>query len=253
MYHELLAPGQQPSRPGEGYARYVTPQDQFRSHLDCIRQCGLRGVSIGDMLGSMTDQKVVGLTFDDGCASDAMVAAPMLEEFGFSATFYLTVHWLGMPGFLTHDDVRQLAARGFDIGSHSLSHAYLSDLPDAELTRELQESRDRLTRITGTVIRNLSCPGGRWSERVSRLAREAGYESVADSSPLAWSSASDRFRIGRFAMTREISAADLNRLLVAGTWKNAGLKTLVLQTAKNVLGNRRYDQLRSFILDKRAR
>jgi hypothetical protein len=27
----------------------------------------------------------------------------------------------------------------------------------------------------------------------------------------------------------------------------------VLQTAKNVLGNRRYDQLRSFILDKRAR
>jgi peptidoglycan/xylan/chitin deacetylase (PgdA/CDA1 family) len=251
MYHELLAPGQQPSRPGEGYGRYVMPRDQFRSHLDCIRQCGARGVSIGDVFGSM-NRNIVGLTFDDGCASDAMVAAPMLEDFGFSATFYLTVDWLGMPGYLTHHDVRQLAARGFDIGSHSLSHAYLSDLPDAELTRELQESRDRLAQITGTAIRNLSCPGGRWSERVARLAREIGYDSVADSSPLPWSPASDRFRIGRFAMTREISATDLNRLIVAGSWKNAGLKMFVLQAAKNVLGNRRYDQLRSLILDKRV-
>jgi peptidoglycan/xylan/chitin deacetylase (PgdA/CDA1 family) len=249
MYHELLAPGGRPARAGQGYARYVTATDVFRLHLECIRDCKLRGIALGTLLAPATPRAVV-ITFDDGCASDLVHAAPLLEEFGFSATFYLTVNWLGTPGFLSPLQVHELAGRGFEIGSHSLSHAYLADLDDPALRREIADSRGRLSEISGTDVRHLSCPGGRWSPRVAEVAREAGYVSVADSTPAAWSPHTDRFRIGRFPVTRNTKVTDIAQLAATGTWNQSGVASLVLRTAKTLLGNRRYDRLRSLILER---
>lgn len=250
MFHEIVAAGDSPARQGASYARYVTAEDRFRQQLQVIRDTGFHGVSLGRLL-AQPGNGAVAITFDDGCGSDLRIAAPALEELGFGATFFITVAWLGTPGFLAASQVRELADRGFEIGSHSLTHAYLSDLSDAELRREIIESRDRLAQITGAPIRHLSCPGGRWSARVAEVAREAGYECVADSSPVAWSPAGNRFRVGRFPVTRDIAPRDLERFLHGGGWKNAGLTSLVLRAAKNMLGNRRYDRLRSLILERR--
>ena len=68
-------------------------------------------------------------------------AAPILQEFGFGATFYITVGFLGKPGYLSEAQVRNLSSLGFEIGCHSLTHPYLTDLDDSFLHDETVRSK----------------------------------------------------------------------------------------------------------------
>ncbi|MGQ9553939.1 MAG: polysaccharide deacetylase family protein [Anaerolineae bacterium] len=62
----------------------------------------------------------ISLTFDDGLDSQLAKAVPLLEQHGFRATFYLNpvgIRWeTNLPAW------QQVAARGHEIGNHSLSH-----------------------------------------------------------------------------------------------------------------------------------
>ena len=261
MYHELLAGGRSPARQGEGYARYVIDDAVFREHLDLVRSAGAVGVAVGAALGAgdaMTpgtgeagDAHVV-LTFDDGCASDLSVAAPMLREAGFGATFFVTVGHLGTPGFMTHGQLRELADAGFEIGSHGMTHAYMSDLDVAGIRSELTDSKAALEDLAGCAVQHFSCPGGRWSRVVADTAREAGYRSVSDSRPVGNAPSADRFRLGRFAITKTTTPADIARVALDGTLGSLRFRSLALGAARAVLGNRMYERARSILLERGA-
>jgi len=136
MYHELGAPGRELCDDSAGYRRYVVSEDNFKSQLAMIESSGWGGCNVSEALRAMSDSgKGVCLTFDDGCATDLSVAAALLLEKKFNATFYITVNHLGKRGFLTKPELRELAALGFEIGSHSLNHKYLGDLQIHDLNR----------------------------------------------------------------------------------------------------------------------
>lgn len=91
--------------------------------------------------------KSVAVTFDDGCESDLIIAAPILKEAGCNATFYATVSYLGQRGYMSAIELRELSAFGFEIGCHSMTHAYLTDLDDHGLQRETGEAKTQLEEI----------------------------------------------------------------------------------------------------------
>jgi len=69
--------------------------------------------------------KVVALTFDDSCASQATVVAPILKKHGFGGSFYIC----NFASFATRKDwymtwrqMKVLAADGFEIGNHTRGH-----------------------------------------------------------------------------------------------------------------------------------
>jgi peptidoglycan/xylan/chitin deacetylase (PgdA/CDA1 family) len=250
MYHEVLEPGRTPARPGAGYARYVIDRHTLREQLAAIRDTALIGVDVTAALEpAETPNRRVALTFDDGCETDLVVAAPLLVEYGFTATFFVTAGHLDSPGFMAAAQLRELADTGFEIGSHSMSHAYLSDLDEKALRHEIAGSMDQLSQIVGRPIRHLSCPGGRWSRRVADLARELGYVSVADSRPRANTVNADPFRLGRFAVTDSTSLDQLMRICRDGRLPGFRARSLVLGAARSVLGNRFYDRARQLILE----
>src|SRR5215475_8174787 len=90
MYHELGLPGREPCQGEPGYTRYVVPQIDFLEQMKRLAEEGWRGVSVGQAIHSF-DSKFVCLTFDDGCETDLLWAAPVLKELGFGATFYITL------------------------------------------------------------------------------------------------------------------------------------------------------------------
>src|SRR4051812_17342126 len=101
MYHEIELPGRPTCRAEPGYLRYVVPEANFLVQLDHLRAEGVRGLSVGAALaGRPAGQRAVAITFDDGCETDLLVAAPLLRERGFGATFYVVPGFLGRPGFL---------------------------------------------------------------------------------------------------------------------------------------------------------
>ena len=69
--------------------------------------------------------KLVVLTFDDGCKSQATFAGPLLTSYGFSATFYITegLNFLAnKEAYMTWEEVRGLHDAGFEIGHHTRHH-----------------------------------------------------------------------------------------------------------------------------------
>jgi peptidoglycan/xylan/chitin deacetylase (PgdA/CDA1 family) len=249
MYHELHAPGRALCDESAGYVRYVVTEDEFREQLEVVETNTWRGVNVTQALAAANDTTpAVCFTFDDGCASDLHVAAPLLNEKNFNATFYVTVHHLGRPGYLTLPELRELSDLGFEIGSHSMSHRHLNDLGREEIEFELLDSKRRLEEIVGKPVVHFSCPGGRVNGVVTEVAMNAGYKTVATSRVGLNFADSDHFALNRIAIKNGLSAKAF-----AGLCSGRGLlrkrsEDQILSMGKRLIGNQRYDRVRSTIL-----
>ena len=73
------------------------------------------------------------------------------------------------------DELRELADAGWEIGSHTRSHPYLTAVDDERLDAELRESRLAVERELGRPCRSIAYPYGDVDERVVEAAGEAGY------------------------------------------------------------------------------
>ena len=129
------------------------------------------------------------LTFDDGYASLAGSAYPILADLGFTATTFLITDYVGKVNtwdvqytwnrlhHLTWPQIEQWRARGFEFASHGATHRRLTWLDDAAIETELRGSRETLTaRLGAEAGRAIAYPFGAADTRVLRHARNAGYE-----------------------------------------------------------------------------
>jgi peptidoglycan/xylan/chitin deacetylase (PgdA/CDA1 family) len=190
----------------------------------------------------------VAITVDDGCETDLLTVAPLLEEFGFRATFYTTPGFFGKKGFLSAAQLRELSDLGFEIGSHSMTHPYLTDLNDIDLRREIEQSKQILEQMIAKPVEHFSCPGGRSNSRVVQTAANAGYRTLADSIPRANSSSTNPFALGRVAIRRDLGIDSFRKLCRGeNLWKlRAGCR--IRDTAKRILGNANYERIRGSLL-----
>jgi peptidoglycan/xylan/chitin deacetylase (PgdA/CDA1 family) len=252
MYHELERLGTQLARTEPGYGRYVVRAEDFEHQMRWLRTAGFQAANVTRAL-SFPAQPTVALTFDDGCASDLLIAAPVLRELGFGATFYITVAWLDSPGFLSTAQLGELSGSELEIGSHSITHPWLSDLNDETLEREMLDSKRQLEDLIGRPVIHFSCPGGRYDERVPIVARRAGYATVSTSEPHANSPSSDSYTLGRVVIMRNTSLTRFQRICRSdGLWRLQAVET-VRASAKHLLGNKSYDRLRAALLGSPSR
>lgn len=132
----------------------------------------------------------VALTFDDGLAGLYPHALPVLRRLGLPATVFVVadsltgahpdVDWIdgtppGVLSTLTVDQVREFAAEGIQIGSHSSRHLDLTTLGGQECERDLRHSREVLEEVLGQAVTTLAYPRGRHDAVVRRAARRAGF------------------------------------------------------------------------------
>ncbi|HTS35587.1 MAG TPA: polysaccharide deacetylase family protein [Candidatus Solibacter sp.] len=250
MYHELEVARRTLCQQEQGYVRYVVREPDFRAQMAWLQTAGFKGISVSQALD--VNARGIVLTFDDGCESDLAVAAPILQAASFGATFYITLGFLGRPGYLVASQVRELSDLGFDIGCHSMTHPYLDNLGDDELRREIADAKTELEAIIGRPVQHFSCPGGRWTPQVAEVAQHAGYRSVATSRVAANRAASDPYRLARIAVMRGSSLEDFRNFSAGrGLWQ-LQLRTFLQTASHQVLGNALYDRLRSFLLERRA-
>jgi len=252
MYHELGIPGRATCRSGPGYVRYVVPQSDFRQHMELLAAEDWRGQDVSQSIASFGVNTVC-VTFDDGCETDLISAAPLLNELGFRATSYITVEYLGKRGYLSHSQVRELHASGFEIGCHSLTHPYLTDIDDNRLRDETAGAKDRLEQIAGTRVDHFSCPGGRWNARVLRTVKQAGFRTMATSRPGVNFSTTDPFSLTRLAILSGMSSDVVFRMCQGKGLVGIQMKERARDAVKQVLGNRVYGSLRGLIVREKLR
>jgi peptidoglycan/xylan/chitin deacetylase (PgdA/CDA1 family) len=245
MYHEI---GDVP----HAELRYTVSEPGFRQQLVDLAAGGYEVVGVGQALARPEGRRPrIVMTFDDGAATDHEVAALLLARHGFGATFYVVPTFLGRAGYMTQAQLVELADGGFEVGSHSMTHAYLSDLTDSRLESEVAGSKRRLEQILGRPVRHFACPGGRVSGRVRAAVVAAGYESLATSRTGVARTGADVFALPRVAMYRHTSAAEFGRICRGEGLFTRRLPEIARGFAKQFLGNHSYDRLRRLLLSHR--
>jgi peptidoglycan/xylan/chitin deacetylase (PgdA/CDA1 family) len=221
MYHQIdpegVSPGWVPN--GLADARYGVPLSAFREQMALLRErkipvAGLDEFLSGEGKGSPVAPLSVIVTFDDGYASDFERAAPVMDELGIPATFFLATGHLGKEGMLTESRARDLGASPlFSLGSHGVTHRFLSHLSFEECEKEVLDSFESLAGLSRKGICSLSAPGGRTSDRVAIAVRRTGFRSLCTSRPGLYRQGGDPYSIPRLPVMKGWSAEDfLTRL-----------------------------------------
>lgn len=176
----------------------VTPE-RFREQLEYLLRKGYRAATFGQMIRGEAPAKAMVVTFDDALGSVRDRALPVLRELGIPATVFVptayvdrpppmawpgTAQWVGGAHeaeltCMSWDDLRGLAAEGWEVASHSCTHPRLTEIDDEELRYELAVSREDCAREIGAPCESLAYPYGAHDERVRTATQEAGYMAAA--------------------------------------------------------------------------
>lgn len=220
----------------------VTPA-QLESQLGLLVARGYRGCTFSEAVHGAHEGRVVAVTFDDAYRSVLDRARPILASLGLPGTVFVPTdfpdagpmawpgidHWLGGPHErelvpLSWAELRVLAEEGWEIGSHTCSHPYLTSLGDAELERELAESRRRVEQELGGSCTSLAYPYGDHDARVLAAAAATGYRAactvprrLTPPEPLAWPRVGVYHGNGRIAYRAKVSPP-LRRLRRTRGW-----------------------------------
>ncbi|MHB8423527.1 MAG: polysaccharide deacetylase family protein [Leptospirales bacterium] len=220
MYHQIVpdsAPDDWVPSPLAD-PRYGVRLSVFRDQMKALRERGIPVVSLDDWVqgqhSSPTSTKGVCIvTFDDGYASDCLRAAPVLDSLDIPATFFVSTGFVGTPGMLTTDQIAVLSGNPlFSVGSHGVTHRFLSELSEVECRKELSGSLARIREWTGQSIVDLSAPGGRTDPDVAHRAALTGYRALLTSAPGVLISEENLFEIPRLPVMRHHSVERFNRL-----------------------------------------
>jgi peptidoglycan/xylan/chitin deacetylase (PgdA/CDA1 family) len=172
----------------------VRPQ-RLRAQLRFLRKRGYRSVSLAEALNGERRGRRLVITFDDAYTSILTLAAPVLRELGMTATVFVptdaaaasaTMSWSELRQWvgsehepelrcMSWEQVRELAAQGWEIGSHTCSHPHLPELDDRRLESELEASRRACEEEIQAPCGFLAYPFGDYDARVMERAAAAGY------------------------------------------------------------------------------
>jgi peptidoglycan/xylan/chitin deacetylase (PgdA/CDA1 family) len=173
-----------------------TSFDDFRRHLDVLQEWGARVLPLRDAVRLLAagelPPRAVALTFDDGYASVLELAWPELLRRGLPATLFAVSGYLDATRRLPWDRhhaesedsvrlasaamVRESAAAGLDIGSHTVSHRWLPTATADEIKDEVTASKTALEDLLGDPVTGFAYPMGGWTPAVRDAVAAAGYE-----------------------------------------------------------------------------
>lgn len=111
------------------------------SHLGTYSNTGISSASdVGSNIGHdiSSNDKVIMINFDDSYKTQMLYAKPILDQYGFKATFFEVCGWVGKNSERqTWQDVAALQHDGMDIESHTMTHAHLNSVSTSKLYYEL--------------------------------------------------------------------------------------------------------------------
>ena len=124
--------------------------------------------------GDLPDRPVL-ITFDDGYVDNYEDAYPILKKYHMRGTIFLIINLVGTPGYLTWDQVHEMAADGMEFGSHTMSHKPLTSFDRQGARYELQASKAAIEKATGKPCEFIAFPEGKYNDMVMEETKEAGY------------------------------------------------------------------------------
>jgi peptidoglycan/xylan/chitin deacetylase (PgdA/CDA1 family) len=156
----------------------VAPET-FRQQMQALRDWGYTSITASYLAqviqsgGDLPARPFV-ITFDDGNLDIYSNAFPIMQELGFVGTFYIVADYLDSYNHVDAAQLQEMAAAGWEIGSHSMTHVDLTD-NHALLSQEIEQSRTVLENTLGVPVRTFAYPFGARDDYVKDWTRDVGY------------------------------------------------------------------------------
>lgn len=162
-------------------SRYYVPPVMFDAQLKLLHDWGYQTISTtllvqAIMQGAALPPHPILITFDDANEDNFAAAFPIMQKYGFTGVLYVPYDYIGAPNYLTADQIKTMAAAGWEVGSHSLTHPTdFATLDQASLRAQVVDSRKMLASLLGLPILTFAYPFGDNDSSAVDYVHFAGY------------------------------------------------------------------------------
>lgn len=142
---------------------------------DCIinKTC-IAGIPAIIMCGC-EDESYIALTFDDGPYPEyTEKILNILDEYGIKATFFV----VGKMVKLNSKEVKEISARGHEIGNHSYDDERIVNMMENDIINQIENTGEEIRNASETNALLFRPPGGRYDENVLRIVNSLGLTMV---------------------------------------------------------------------------
>jgi peptidoglycan/xylan/chitin deacetylase (PgdA/CDA1 family) len=211
--------------------RMEISREVFHQQMRYLAMTGYTVVPLRDIYeyasGKRTSlpRNAVAITIDDGWRSTYTEAFPELKKRHFPFTVFIYPKIIGQTAYaMTWKQIKEMAAAGVDIESHSLSHPFLTRRRNATLDekqyaawlqKELVESKHILEHETGKPIEFLAYPYGDYDHFLAADVKRAGYEAALTCEYGPVTRGMNPFRLRRVVIDKRMDFAAFRRYLGA--------------------------------------
>jgi len=196
------------------------PPERFASHLRALRQAGYHSISLRQlfdylMRGQPLPPKPIIITIDDGYVDAYTNAFPLLQEYGFTASFFVITDFVNeqRPEYLSWDQLREMADAGMEIGCHSRNHPDLRAKSVDYLVWQALGCKESIELELGFHPRFISYPSGSYDQRTIDVFHSAHYWGGLTSHQGTYQSSDHPFELKRIRVRGSHTADDVLYLL----------------------------------------
>lgn len=192
----------------------VTPQ-AFEEQIAYLASNSYRTVRVADVVAHLSNdkplpEKSIVLTFDDGYADIYESVFPILKKYQMTATFYIIAQFTEdrKAGYVTWEQLREMANAGMEIGSHSSDHLDLRRKTTAFLNNQMLGSKRLIESRLGITVKTFAYPAGKYDARTLTVARTSGYLGALTETQGTLQSNADIFEMRRVRVRGSYSRAE---------------------------------------------
>ena len=210
----------------------VTPY-KFKQQMDYLHKNNYKVISLNELVRHIEyeipfNQKVCVITIDDGYKTAYDVAFPILKKYNFPATLFIyTDNFIDIsPGALTWEQIREMMKYNISIQAHSHTHPILTKRKKSEnykrylrrIRWELEIPKIILENKLNTKVDYFAFPGGGYNNKITEMARKAGYRALFNVELGIPKITDDKYRLKRITVSSEYSMRIFKKLITKGTF-----------------------------------
>lgn len=171
--------------------------NEFRGHLEYLRNNNFNVMPLDEMLDKLSSQqaiaeKAVAISFDDGYESIYQIAFPLLQEFNFPFTVFVSTGPIDRQqgNYMNWAEIAEMSSAGVTIANHMVEHPYMLERMENEtqqqwlnrLREEILEAQASIKQYTGQDHKLLAYPYGEYDPQIKQLVASLGFIGLAQNS-----------------------------------------------------------------------
>ena len=162
---------------------YIVPPASFSEQMQSLADSGYHSILPGELYDYLTTGKQLPskpfmITFDDTRLDQYTAALPELNKHGFKGVFFIMTVALNKPGYMSKEQVKQLADEGHIIGSHTYDHKNVKKYTSEDWVEQVQKPSQQLQTITGKPIEYFAFPFGLWNKEAISKLKDHDFKAV---------------------------------------------------------------------------